>query len=74
MDELGRLADQIRRAFEGESWHGPAVLEVLAGVSAEDAAAHPVAEAHSIWEVEADERFGFRAPGHRCFWQGTGCS
>lgn len=45
------LADQIGRAFRGESWHGPAVLEVLAGVSAEDAAAHPIAGAHSIWEI-----------------------
>ena len=45
------LADQIRRAFWGESWHGPSVREVLAGVSAEDAAAHPIAGAHSIWEV-----------------------
>ena len=45
------LADQIKRAFWGESWHGPAVREVLAGVSAEEAAAHPVAGAHSIWEV-----------------------
>ena len=45
------LADQISRAFRGESWHGPSVLEVLAGVSAEDAAAHPIAGAHSIWEI-----------------------
>lgn len=45
------LADQIRRAFRGESWHGPSVLQVLAGVSAEDAAAHPIAGAHSIWEI-----------------------
>jgi uncharacterized damage-inducible protein DinB len=27
------------------------VLEVLADVSAEDAAAHPIADAHSIWEI-----------------------
>ncbi len=45
------LVDQISRAFRGESWHGPSVLEVLAGVSAEDAAAHPIAGAHSIWEI-----------------------
>jgi uncharacterized damage-inducible protein DinB len=45
------LADQISRAFRGESWHGPSVLEVLAGVSAEDAAARPIAGAHSIWEI-----------------------
>ena len=45
------IADQISRAFRGESWHGPSVREVLAGVSAEDAAAHPIAGAHSIWEI-----------------------
>ena len=49
--DLEILADQISRAFRGESWHGPSVLEVLAGVSAEDAAAHPIAGAHSIWEI-----------------------
>ena len=45
------LADQISRAFRGESWHGPSVREVLAGVSAADAAAHPIAGAHSIWKI-----------------------
>jgi uncharacterized damage-inducible protein DinB len=49
--DLESMADQIGRAFRGESWHGPSVLEVLAGVSAEDAAAHPIAGAHSIWEI-----------------------
>jgi uncharacterized damage-inducible protein DinB len=45
------LAEQISRAFRGESWHGPSVLEVLEGISAEDAAAHPIPGAHSIWEI-----------------------
>lgn len=49
--ELSRLEEQLRRALEGEAWHGPSVLEVLAGVSAEQAAAHPIAGAHSIWEL-----------------------
>ena len=51
MLDMEIIADQIRRAFRGESWHGPSVREVLAGVSAEDAAAHPVPGAHSIWEI-----------------------
>lgn len=51
MVDMEALADQINRAFWGESWHGPSVREVLAGVSAEDAAAHPVPGAHSIWEI-----------------------
>jgi uncharacterized damage-inducible protein DinB len=49
--ELSRLEEQLRRVLEGEAWHGPSVLEALEGVSAEQAAAHPVAGAHSIWEL-----------------------
>lgn len=49
--ELSRLEDQLGRALEGEAWHGPSVLETLEGVSAEQAAAHPIAGAHSIWEL-----------------------
>ncbi len=45
------LADQIRRAFDGEAWHGDSVLEILKGVKAETAAAHPISGAHSIWEL-----------------------
>ncbi len=51
MSETTRLADQIRRAFEGEAWHGDSLLEILSGVSAAQAAAHPVPKAHSIWEL-----------------------
>ena len=50
-EELTRLEEQMRRAIEGEAWHGPAVLEALAGVSVEAAAAHPIPGAHSIWEI-----------------------
>ncbi len=49
--DMELIADQIRLAFWGESWHGPSVREVLADVSADDAAAHPIAGAHSIWEI-----------------------
>lgn len=49
--DLNRLDDQLRRALEGEAWHGPSVLELLAGVSAAQAASHPIAGAHSIWEL-----------------------
>ncbi len=49
--EARRLEEQLRRALEGKAWHGPSVLESVAGVSAEQAAAHPVPGAHSIWEL-----------------------
>jgi uncharacterized damage-inducible protein DinB len=51
MSETARLADQIRRAFEGEAWHGDSLLEILADVNAKTAAAHPIPNAHSIWEL-----------------------
>jgi uncharacterized damage-inducible protein DinB len=51
MNELDRLEEQLRRALEGDAWHGPSVLEVLDGVTAAQAAAHPIAGAHSIWEL-----------------------
>ena len=49
--EVNRLEDQLRRALEGDAWHGPSVLELLAGVSAAQAASHPIPGAHSIWEL-----------------------
>ena len=49
--ELERLEEQLRRTLEGGAWHGPSVLEVLAGVTPESAATHPVPQAHSIWEL-----------------------
>jgi uncharacterized damage-inducible protein DinB len=49
--ESALIADQLRRAFEGDAWHGPALLELLRDVDAATAAAKPVANAHSIWEL-----------------------
>jgi len=51
MTEIERILDQLKRAFEGNAWHGPAVHEVLAGVTAAQAQARPLANAHSIWEL-----------------------
>jgi uncharacterized damage-inducible protein DinB len=51
MSETSRLADQIRRAFEGEAWHGDALLEILSGMDAKTATAKPISNAHSIWEI-----------------------
>jgi len=49
--EPARIADQLRRAFEGDAWHGPAVLELLADIDAATAAARPLSGVHSIWEL-----------------------
>lgn len=46
-----RVAEAIERSVSGPMWHGPALADLLDGVTAEQAAARPVANAHSIWEV-----------------------
>jgi len=51
MNEIERICDQLRRAFDGKAWHGPSVLELLADVGADRAAARPIAGAHTIWEL-----------------------
>jgi uncharacterized damage-inducible protein DinB len=49
--ESALIAEQLRRAFEGNAWHGPSLLELLQDVGAATAAARPIADAHSIWEL-----------------------
>lgn len=51
VSEVERIRDQFRRAFDGEAWHGPSVMALLDGVTAQQAAAHPIPGAHSIWEL-----------------------
>jgi uncharacterized damage-inducible protein DinB len=51
MSQCTRLADQIRRAFDGEAWHGDSLLQLLAGVNAQAAIARPIGHAHNIWEL-----------------------
>jgi uncharacterized damage-inducible protein DinB len=50
-NELNRLYVQLEKSLEGDAWHGPSVLETLEGVTVEQATSHPIAGAHSIWEL-----------------------
>jgi uncharacterized damage-inducible protein DinB len=50
-NESSRIADQFRRAFDGKAWHGSSIRELLSEVKAARASAHPLAGAHSIWEL-----------------------
>ena len=51
MTETHRINSQLKRAQEGQAWHGPSLRELLDGVTAEQAAAKPIPNAHSIWEL-----------------------
>jgi uncharacterized damage-inducible protein DinB len=61
--ESSLIADQLRRAFEGDAWHGPALLELLQDVDAATAAAKPLPDVHSIWELVL----------HVAAWDGAAC-
>ena len=72
MTERERLLDMIGRLHSGDAWHGPSVMEAVAGVDHRLAAAHPIAGAHSIWELalhiaawrgEVTARLGGKRPG-----------
>lgn len=45
------LLDTLRRSFDGDAWHGPAVTDAITGVTDVQAARRPPGGAHSIWEI-----------------------
>jgi uncharacterized damage-inducible protein DinB len=49
--ERDRLLDELRRAWDGDPWHGDPVRRVLEGITAQQAAARPLPQAHGVWEL-----------------------
>ena len=46
-----RIADQLRRAFAGDAWHGSPLRDLLAGVTSDEARARPLRHVHNIGEL-----------------------
>ena len=52
MSETDRIWDQLQRSFEGgDAWKCPSLRDLLAAVSAPQAAARAIAGAPTIWEL-----------------------
>jgi uncharacterized damage-inducible protein DinB len=51
MSELTSILGELKEIHGGNAWHGPSLLESLVGLTARQAAAKPIANAHSIWEI-----------------------
>lgn len=51
MKELDRIIDLLKRSVEGNAWHGPALMELIPGLSAVNAQKRPIENAHNIWEI-----------------------
>ena len=45
------LLEDLRRIYEGNAWHGPSVLEAIRDVTIQQAAARPIPDGHSIYEL-----------------------
>lgn len=49
--ECRRTADQLVSNIDGDAWYGDSLRKILDNVTAEQAGAHPIPNAHSIWEL-----------------------
>jgi hypothetical protein len=50
-DELARIDDELRRAYDGDCWHGPPLRAILSDVTAATASARHPPLVHSIWSL-----------------------
>ena len=51
MNEIDRIVDELQREYDGDPWHGSPLVHILEGITAQQAAARPVRDAHCIWEL-----------------------
>jgi len=48
--EVRRIGRLLKHGYDGQPWYGTALCKLLAEVTAERAAARPIAGAHNIWQ------------------------
>jgi len=51
MKETVRIDNQLLRAMNGDAWHGPALFELLQGITAEQAQQYSIEGVHNVWEL-----------------------
>ena len=51
MREVDRMLDQMERAHVGDPWTSAPLVPLLDGLTAKQASAKPIPDAHSIWEI-----------------------
>jgi uncharacterized damage-inducible protein DinB len=69
MSKIQAIIGELKDVYDGDAWHGPSLKETLTGVTARQAAAKPLANAHSIWELALhiagwEDVFRHRLNGH----------
>lgn len=51
MRETDRIVEELKRAYDGDAWHGPSVRSALERVNSQMATARPLAAGHTICEI-----------------------
>jgi uncharacterized damage-inducible protein DinB len=51
MSDIDRILGRYDEVLHGAAWHGDPMWQILEGISAEHAAARPLPQAHTIWEI-----------------------
>jgi len=51
MIDVQFLHEQLRKGYSDDPWHGPSTVDALKGITAAEAAAHPIPGAHSVWDI-----------------------
>ena len=51
MNEVKFLIDQIKTTFNGDSWHGPNLVQTLKGIDVKQAKKKILDQRHTIWEL-----------------------
>jgi hypothetical protein len=49
--ECNRIAHHLASTIDGEAWYGDSLHRIIDKVGATQASAHPISNAHSIWEI-----------------------
>ena len=53
MSEIKEIIEELKNIHGGNAWHGASLKDALEGIAYEQAAAHPLKNAHSVWEIVA---------------------
>ncbi len=51
MSEVDRILHRYDEVLRGAAWHGDPMWQILEGISPKTAAARPLPDAHTIWEI-----------------------
>ena len=53
MSAIKEIIEELKNIHDGNAWHGASLKDALDGITCDQAAARPLKQAHSVWEIVA---------------------